>query len=259
MVEGRGRKQRKKGWQISLGVREILLTSLGIIGLMVMSFGLGTLAGRGEIYRVLQHWGLIKSELPKTLQPWEGPAGALPAPGVLPAPPPAQLVNEPSPAAPNPEGVQAKAAAPGGVPVKGAIAALPDSAGAKKKGKASLGPRDKKWREKAKEEELQKLRAEIASKLKFQNSLGSTTPKTSAGTAKTKPKVSVTQIKVAQFRDPRAARAKLAEMQKRGEKVSLRQGTDAEGPFFAIYRKVPAAAPAAKKGEKTPRPAESRE
>ena len=270
MVEGWGRNRQNTGWQIRVGLREIVVTSFGLIGVVVMSFSLGVLAGRGEIYRVLQNWGLVKPAAPKVLQPWEGPGEGLPVPGLQLAPPASQVVSNPgsaevkaAPLAAAPLAADAGTSEAKGrpAPVKGNITGLPAPPIAKKKGKAPSSPADKKTKEKDKGDEVQKLRAAIAPKLKFQNSLDTPSHKPPSSSAKAKPKTTSSLIKVAQYRDQQAARAKLAEMQTRGDKVTMQSGRDAEGPYYAIYRQVPSPKPTdsqSRKPQKPPTAAEKR-
>jgi hypothetical protein len=141
--------------------------------------------------------------------------------------------------------------------VKGDIAAPPHPLQAKKK----LPQQHLK----ANEEKLEKIRREVASKLKFQNSLDLSAAKAATAPGKAKkgddreaPKPSTTQVLVAKFRDAGQARGKLAQMQKQGEKVYLKEGKDSEGNYFAIYRTVTASPPksphaAQKQGSKKPK------
>ena len=69
MGESRGRKA-KKAWQMQVGIKELIFTGLGVAGLVMMSFALGTLAGRGDIYRVLHNWGLVGPDPGKVGQVW---------------------------------------------------------------------------------------------------------------------------------------------------------------------------------------------
>jgi hypothetical protein len=111
---------------------------------------------------------------------------------------------------------------------------------AQKKSKGSSLHREQK----AKEEELRKVRQEVAGKLKFQNSLD-TSPKTARTAQKSKEKAApppATKVKVGQFRDLKAAKAKVAELEKKGIKVSLKQSKDAKGPLYTVYKQVPQAA-----------------
>lgn len=238
MQASRGKKGKRTGWQLVLGVKEVIFAGLGVAGLMMMTFALGTLAGRGDIYRILYNWGLLAPETAKLVQPWSAPevapaprAGspmaASPGPGpsasVVPAPP-VQALAEPAAA-----------------PVKGTIAGVPGPAAASKKTKSGTLSRQRK----AREEELRQLRREVASKLKFQNSLetGSWKPARPAP----KPKLATArQVKVAQFRNAKAARARLAELQKKGEKVTFKQAKDKKGVYYVIYRQRAAPAREAK-------------
>jgi hypothetical protein len=71
MGESRGKKARKPtDWKLQLGIKELIFGGLGVAGLVMMSFALGTLAGRGDIYRVLHNWGLLGPDSNKTGQVW---------------------------------------------------------------------------------------------------------------------------------------------------------------------------------------------
>lgn len=242
MQASRGKKGKRTGWQLVLGVKEVIFAGLGVAGLMMMTFALGTLAGRGDIYRILYNWGLLAPETAKQVQPWSGP-------GVSPPVAPAPRAGSPMAASPGPGPsasvvpaplVQALAE-PAAAPVKGTIAGFTGPAAASKKTKSGTLSRQGK----ARAEELRRLRREVASKLKFQNSLetGSWKPARPAP----KPKLaSARQMKVAQFRDAKAAKVKLAELQRKGQKVKLKQGKDKKGVYYVIYRQRAALAGEAK-------------
>ncbi|MEW6388061.1 MAG: hypothetical protein AB1491_11145 [Thermodesulfobacteriota bacterium] len=235
MAEGRGKRGRKAPWQVKLGVRELFFAGLGMLGLLSMSFALGTLAGRGDIYRVLHNWGLLGPEVPRAVQPWLPPGGQPPL--MLPASPAGSPGVQAPPAAPN-ANVAAAPASPA-TPVAGSVAAVPGAPAAKKKSKDSASYRDRQ----AKAEELRRLREEVSRKLKFQNSLDTPTPKPSRLAQKQKGKekpgakaASPSLVRVALYRDSKAAKAKMAELQKKGEKVTLKQGKDKKGAYYAVYR-----------------------
>jgi hypothetical protein len=234
MQASRGRKTKRTGWQLVLGVKEVIFAGLGVAGLMMMTFALGTLAGRGDIYRILYNWGLLAPETVKLVQPWS-------APGVSPPAAPAPRAGSPMAASPVPAPPVQALAEPAATPVKGTIAGLPGPAAASKKTKSGTLSRQRK----ARQEELRRIRREVASKLKFQNSLetGSWKPARPAP----KPKLaSAREVKVAQFRDGKAAKAKLVELQKKGEKVTLKQAKDKKGVYYVIYRQRAALAREAK-------------
>jgi hypothetical protein len=65
---------------------------------------------------------------------------------------------------------------------------------------------------------------------------GTKKDKAKAGAAKPQ----ATQVKVATFRDGKAAKARMAELQKKGVKVSLKQGKDDKGATYTLYRQAPA-------------------
>lgn len=251
MPESRGKKAKKARWQLVLGLKQVMCGALGLTWMMMIIFILGVLAGRGDIYRWLSSWGLVSPETSKVAQ-WSPPAET-PPPAVpeksLPATPAAAVAPAAPPAAPS-----TSAATP--PPVTGSIAPTPTPAASPPK-KAKKGPslRDQK----AKEEELRRLRQEVAAKLKFQNSFDTTPSKPARTAQKPKEKTAAAshktqsrQVRVAQYRDLKAAKAKMAELQKKGEKVALKQGKDKKGVFYDIYREAPAnAQPADAVAQKT--------
>jgi hypothetical protein len=229
--ESRGKRSRKTRWQLKLGIKELIFTALGVAGLAMMSFALGTLAGRGDIYRVLHNWGVLSPDR-DTVQMW-GQAPSLPATPVAP------LASRPGPEIPAPQ-ASSDAQPPKSPPVVGDIAALPKKPSHAEKKKSS------KQTAKAKTDNLEKIRREVASKLKFQNSLdlASTRRKPPAGEAKkgtdknAVSRTSTSLMVVAKFRNVNHAQLKLAQMRKQGEKVVLKEGKDADGRYFAICRQV---------------------
>lgn len=246
METGRGRKGKKAGWHVTLGIKDAIFAGVGVVGLMMMGFALGTLAGRGEIYRVAYSLGLLSPEGLKVapMSPVSGPDGATvvssAAPGATTATAPAPPAATPGAA---PGTAAAKAAAP--APVTGSIAGAIATATPQKKTKGGSSlHRDQK----AKEEELRKVRQEVAGKLKFQNSFD-TGPKVSQ---KQKPKEKEKQkaptlVRVGQFRDSTAAKAKVAELQKKGIKATLKQGKDSKGPLYTVYKPGAAGSPGPEK------------
>jgi hypothetical protein len=238
VAEGRGKKAKKPRWQMVLGLKQVLCGALGLTWMMVIIFILGVLAGRGDIYRWLSGWGLLTMEAPRVAQ-WAPPAGALPgAPGAksLPAAPGAAVTPTTPPPAPT-------ASAAPHPPVTGSLTISPASPStAAKKSKRGASLREQK----AKEEELRRLRREVAKKLKFQNSFDSSPSKPGRGTLKLKEKPSAaakapsTKSRVARLRDAQAAKAKMAELQKKGEKVTLKTGKDQKGAYYDLFRQAPA-------------------
>jgi hypothetical protein len=241
MGESRGKKA-KKAWQMQVGIKELIFTGLGVAGLVMMSFALGTLAGRGDIYRVLHNWGVLGPDSGKAGQIWYQSPPPPAAPVVALAGPAPEGPPSTEPASP-----QAHAAhkAPTSAPVKGSIVAPPNPVQAKKK--------SPKQEAKAKEDKLEKIRREVASKLKFQNSLDlaatrgvSSGEKSKKGNEKEQTaslKSATSQVIIVKYRNAGQARAKLAQMQKQGEKVVLKEGKDHEGQYFAICRQVTAKPP----------------
>ncbi|MCX5893045.1 MAG: hypothetical protein NTW80_08765 [Deltaproteobacteria bacterium] len=258
METGRGKKG-KKAWHLNLGLMDVIIVGIGVVGLMSLSFALGTLAGRGDIYRAAYSWGLLTPEpkaasqvmpqaaVPPALATAEAPASptttapVAAVPAAAPAPP--ALASLPGgPAAPK----AAKASTPAAraahpAPIAGSMAPLPPpatTASSKKKAKAAQAQQEQK----AREDQLHRQRQAVASKLTFQNSLDSS-PKPGQKKDKTAAKPQPTQVKVGTFRDSKAAQVKLAELQKQGVKATLKQGKDAKGAFYTLYRQTPAAHP----------------
>jgi hypothetical protein len=255
----RGKRGKKTGWHLTLGLKDAIFAGIGLVGLMMMSFALGALAGRGDIYRAAYSWGLLTSDGPKVAQQWPplptAPAVAPPAaPGSTTASRPAGAPVSPAPAA-----VAAKPGPP--APVAGSIAPLPSPAAttvAKKKGKTGTTHHDRKSRE----EELRRVRQEMVKKLKFQNSFD-TPPKPRLSKAKGHDKVQAKshpiQVRVAQYRSSKEAQAKVAELQKKGIKATFKKTKDAKGTCYTVY-KITTPSPAsteklAKKPDKSGGPA----
>lgn len=246
---GRGKKG-KKAWQLNLRLVDVVCTGIGIVGLMCMSFALGALAGRGDIYRAAYSMGLLSPEAKQLAQitPQMTPAPAPPvaeAPAAPPAGTPAAAPAKaaaPSPAAP-PATTTAGAKSPHPTPVTASMAPLPPPAAAassKKKAKSAQAQHEQK----AREEQLRQHQ-DVAKKMTFLNSFDSTPKlsqkkdkdKTKAAAAKPQP----TQVKVGTYRDSKTAQAKLAELQKKGVKASVKQSKDAKGACYTVYRPAPAA------------------
>ena len=248
METGRGKKGKKAGWHLTLGLKDAIFAGIGMVGLMMISFTLGTLACRGDIYRAAYSWGLLAPETRPALQAMSQVAAA-PAPPIAEtpaAPAPAAQPPAPAPATPAPHPATAAAAhAPHPQPVAGSIAPLPAPAAAsksKKRAKAAAHAQEQK----AREDQAHRERQAMARKLTFLNSFDSA-PKSGQKKDKTKTtaaKSQPTQIKVGTYRDGKTAKARMAEWQKKGVKVSLKLGKDAKGAYYTLYRQAPAAAPA---------------
>src|SRR5271157_5150035 len=252
METGRGKKGKKAAWHLSLGLMDVIIVGIGVVGLMSLSFTLGALAGRGDIYRAAYSWGLltpepkaVSQEMPQAAAP-PAPATAV-APAAPTAPAPTAAASSATPAPPAlaslPGGPAAPSAAPAKLthttPIAGSMAPLPPPAAAassKKKAKAAQAQHEQK----AREDQLHRERQEVASKLTFQNSLDST-PKPGQKKEKTAAKPQPTLVKVGTFRDSKTAQAKMSELQKKGGKVTLKQGKDAKGAFYTLYRQNPPA------------------
>lgn len=251
MGESRSKKAKKAQWQLTLGVRDLIFAALGMAGLVMLSFALGTMAGRGDIYRLLHNWGLLGQDNHRALQtlPALAPSVAtVPVSQVTQSPAPLEIQNPSPPAVPQP------ASPP--PPVKGHLAAIPSPAAPEASAKKAPGHAADK------EDKLEKIRREVANKLKFQNSLDlAATRKTLPAAKDAKDKDGFRNapqpVLVAKFRDGGQARQKLAQLQKQGEKVFLKEGNDGEGHYYALYRQVagtPAKSQAQALGGKKARP-----
>lgn len=243
METGRGKKGKK--WHLTLGVKDSIFAGIGVVGLMMISFALGALAGRGDIYRAAYSWGLMHPE-PKPAAQGVPPLAAATPPAVAAAPSPAPAAA-PAAAAPPPATHKKTAAAvktghP--TPIAGSIAPLPAPAApasAKKRSRAAQARHEQKVRE----TKLLNERMEVARSLTFLNSLDSPKPKKDKDKAKTnaaKPQPA-TQVKVATYRSSKTAKDKLAALQKQGVKVTMKQGKDDKGAYYTLYRQAPAAHP----------------
>jgi hypothetical protein len=235
---GRGKKAQKAGWHLTLGVKDLIFAGIGLVGLLMMSFALGALAGRGDIYRAAYSWGLLTPDGTKVAQwvPAPGPpavsspgtpgtatsASVAPAAAPAVAPPPVAAVAPPAPEA-------AKPTRPG--PVTGSIAPLPPPAAAKKKAKAGTTHRDPNSRE----EEMRQVRQGVVQKLKFQNSFD-TGPKPRLPKAKDHDKAQPSQVRVAEYRTNQEAQTKLAELHKKGVKATLKKTKDSKGTVYTVYK-----------------------
>ena len=239
---GRAKKGKKAGWHLTLGVKDAIFAGIGLVGLLMMSFALGALAGRGDIYRAAYSWGLLAPDGAKVAQwmPVPGPPGVAPAgtPGTATSTTVAAAVTPPPAAAPG----AAAPARPG--PVTGSIAPLPPPAAAKKKGKTETATthRDHKSRE----EELRQVRQEVVQKLKFQNSFD-TGPKARLPKAKDHDKSQPTQVRVAEYRTSKEAQARVAELNKKGVKATLKTTKDSKGTLYIVYKPASPIQPGAEK------------
>lgn len=246
METGRGKKGKKAGWHLTLGIKDAIFAGIGLVGLLMMSFALGALAGRGDIYRAAYSWGLLTPDGAKVAQwmPAPGPPGVAPAetPGTATSTTVAAAVA-PTPAAAPAPGAAAPAR-PG--PVTGSIAPLPPPAAAKKKGKTGTTHQDPKSRE----EEMRQVRQEVVQKLKFQNSFDTgpkpRLPKTKdhdKAQAKSQP----TQVRVAEYRTSKEAQARVAELHKKGVKATLKTTKDSKGTLYIVYKPTSPIQPSAEK------------
>lgn len=234
MATGRGKKKKKKPqWQLTLGLKQVICGALGLTWMMVIIFILGVLAGRGDIYRWLSGWGIITPG-PANIALWSPPPEAPPAAPAKPVPPvpgaktPAKSAKT-SPATPK--------------PVKGSIAPSPSRTAAPRAKKTKKGFSHREYKEQ--QAALRKLRREVAKKLVFQNTIGREKSRSARKAHKKRGKAAKTQkatsrrVKVAQFRTLKAAKARMADLQKKGGKVTLKKGKDKKGVVYEIYREAP--------------------
>jgi hypothetical protein len=234
MGESRGKKA-KKAWQMQVGLKELIFTGLGVAGVVMMSFALGTLAGRGDIYRVLHNWGLLGPDSGRAGQIWYQAPPAPPPPVVALSSPASQEAPPAEKTAPHHAHIAQKAPSP--APVKGTI--IPPSNPV-----VQVKKKTPKQDAKAKEDKLEKIRREVASKLKFQNSLdlaatrGGSSKKGNDKEQTATLKSATSQVILVKYRNAAQARARLAKMQKQGEKVVLKEGKDHDGEYYAICRQV---------------------
>ena len=239
---GRGKKGKKAGWHLTLGVKDAIFAGIGLVGLLMMSFALGALAGRGDIYRAAYSWGLLTPDGAKVAQwmPAPGPPAVAPAgtPGTATSTTVAAAVAPAPAAAPGAGGRGAGAAGSGNRVHR----APPPPAAAKKKGKTGTTHRDHKSRE----EELRQVRQEVVQKLKFQNSFD-TGPKPRLPKAKDHDKSQPTQVRVAEYRTSKEAQARVAELHKKGVKATLKTTKDSKGTLYIVYKPTSPVQPAAEK------------
>jgi len=242
---GRGKKGKKAGWHLTLGVKDAIFAGIGLVGMLMMSFALGALAGRGDIYRAAYSWGLLTPDGTKVAQWMPAPGSPAVAPGGAPGTATSTTVASVAPPAPAagpapPAPAAAKPVRPG--PVTGSIAPLPPPAAAKKKGKTGTTHHDPNSRE----EEMRQVRQEVVPKLKFQNSFD-TGPNPRLPKAKDHDKSQPTQVRVAEYRTSKEAQAKVAELQKKGVKATLKKTTDSKGTVYIVYKPTSPPHPGAEK------------
>ena len=96
---------------------------------------------------------------------------------------------------------------------------------------------------------MQQVRQEVVQKLKFQNSFD-TGPKPRLPKAKDHDKAQPTQVRVAECRTSQEAQAKVAELQKKGVKATLKKTKDPKDPKGTVYIVYKPASPVQPGGEK---------
>ena len=99
---------------------------------------------------------------------------------------------------------------------------------------------------KSREEELQQVRQEVVRKLKFQNSFD-TGPKPRLPKAKDHDKSQPTQVRVAEYRTSKEAQARVAELNKKGVKATLKTTKDSKGTLYTIYKPTSSVQPGSAK------------
>ena len=87
---------------------------------------------------------------------------------------------------------------------------------------------------------------EMVQKLKFQNSFD-TGPKPRLPKAKDHDKSQPTQVRVAEYRTSKEAEAKVAELQKKGVKATLKKTKDSKGTTYIVYKPTSPVQPVAEK------------
>ena len=75
----------------------------------------------------------------------------------------------------------------------------------------------------------------MVQKLKFQNSFD-TGPKARLPKAKDHEKAQPTQVRVADYRTSKEAQAKVAELNKKGVKATLKKTQDSKGTLYIVYK-----------------------
>jgi cell division protein FtsN len=123
-------------------------------------------------------------------------------------------------------------------PVTASIAPLSPpvpAATAPKKGKPNTAHQDRKSRE----DEIRRVRQDMVQKLKFQNSFD-TAPKARLPKPKDHEKAHVqsqpTQVQIGQYRNSKEAQAKVAELQKKGIKATVRTAKDSKGTLYVVCK-----------------------
>jgi hypothetical protein len=85
---------------------------------------------------------------------------------------------------------------------------------------------------------MRRERQEFSKKLNFQNSFD-TAPKARLPKSKEQAKgakAQPTQVRVGQYKTSKEAQAKVAELQKKGIKASLKTSKDAKGTLYTVYK-----------------------
>ncbi len=246
MSKSEQKDKQKKTLTLPKNSAKVLGYGVILIFLLAWVFVLGVLTGRGDIHRWLERLGVHKTELASRL----GITSAQPETPVLPALP---VVDSGKPQA-EPAVAAVPTAESGSKPTEksqAAAPAAPDGEAAKKAGEPAR-PDAKK----GKGSPAAKVdpKGGIASKLSFQNSLDSQARKPHKTTAKkdaekkphqanvlhpgaepatkTAPAYRVT---VASYRTAAEAQKTMADLSKKGVKVTLQQTKDQSGPKYVIH------------------------
>lgn len=250
-------KKVKKPYQLVLGFKKLLLTSMVLLVSLVWVFALGVLVGRGDAYQLLHRWGLMKvdpaakTELIATGQGAPNtPQGSSQAAAETPAKTdPGAVSTQPlTPAEKKPEAPTTEAKTPPSPPADAGKATVKSGHLAGKK----------------------KVQESVATKLNFQNSLdsnhrktGKLGKKTSAqiktasiiptpdktkspvnktketGTKKSdseakKPSNKTYQVQLGSFRKNQEAEKAVADLKKKGYQVSCQTTKDGDGVRYVV-------------------------
>ena len=226
MFSGLGRKTHEPGRRLTLGVKQTACCCGGIAGLLLLTFVVGVLAGRGDIYRVLAHWGFVDPQSLKVAQPWLPPeeSGAKPPEPTAKATPAAAPASRPGPS---------KART---TPVAGHIVSVP--VGTQTAPPAKKTHRSKEHKSQQAKEDALKRQGEVR-KLRFLNSQKEQQPKLKPpkhAKGKGEARSSTAGLKkVAAYKDNRQAQAKAAELKKKGKQATVKAVKEAKGTLYVVY------------------------
>jgi cell division septation protein DedD len=257
MSQQEKKEKAKKEVTVTMGAAKLLGSGLVIMFLMVWVFVLGVLTGRGDINSLFQRLGLNKTDLAARL----GVASDTPVSGVLPVSQPEEsaktMADSGKKSGQDDKVKETKSveASPATKPADPALAKAPAET-SKKPG--AMAPQEAK-RSKGLIQPQPEHDPTLASKLSFQNSLDTpahkqsktaakkevtpntasvapapSRPQTETATGTEKKTVCAYQVKVASYRTAEEAEKALADLKKKGFKVSLQQGKDKSGTTFTL-------------------------